>query len=149
MMWDGDLAARFGRDQYLGDISESGCFATDNGNPDLFAPTFNLDTSPRVQKIETRLKETCPDWPWFKNLIVEGSWPCAPKTFRYLERLLWSIGKERPAVSLPSYPLENSDSVPDVLQAADTCTDQKQAAQWWSEFLEALSAWWQGTSGIL
>jgi hypothetical protein len=41
--------------------------------------------------------------------------------------------------------LENSDIVPDFLQAADTCTDGKQAAQWWSEFLEALSAWWQGT----
>ncbi|MCG2660574.1 MAG: hypothetical protein L6437_10060 [Kiritimatiellae bacterium] len=142
-VWEDDLAVRFGRDQYLGDFAESSCFATDNGNPNLRAPAFKLDASQQVQNIEARLKEICPDWPWFRNLIVDGSWPCAPKTFRYLERLLWSIGKERPAVSLPSFPLQNGDVVPDFLQAADTCPAPKQAAQWWQEFLKALSAWWQ------
>jgi hypothetical protein len=89
------------------------------------------------------LGDTCRDWPWFRNLIVEGSWPCAPKTLRYFERLLWSVGKERPAVSLPSYPLADSDVVPDFLQVADTCTNPKLAARWWGEFLGALAAWWQ------
>jgi len=150
-VWDDDFATRFGRDEYIGDYADSGCFATDNGNPNLVAPTFNLDTCPRVQRIEARLKDICSDWPWFRNLIAEGSWPCATKTFRYLERLLWSIGKERPAVSLPSYPLDNAEVVLDFLQAADTCTDLKQAAQWWQDFLDVLSAWWQGqsvTSGV-
>ena len=90
------------------------------------------------------MSEICPDWLWFRNLIVEGSWPCAPKTFRYPERLLWSIGKERLAVSLPSYPMEDGDVVPDFLQAEDTCTNPKQAARWWTEFLDALSAWGRG-----
>ena len=143
-VWDEDSADRFGRDTYLGDYADAGCFATDNGNPDLVAPTFHLHASPRIQEIEQCLEVICPDWAWFRNLIVDGSWPCATKTFRYLERLLWSIGKEKPAVSLPSYPLADADVVPDFLQAADTCTSPKQAARWWREFVEALSAWWQG-----
>jgi hypothetical protein len=142
-VWDDDFATRFGRSEYLGDYADTGCFASDNGNPDLTAPTFRLQAAPRVQKIEKRLESICPDWPWFRGLIIDGSWPCAPKTFRYLERLLWSIGKERPAVSLPSFPLENADAVPDFLLAADTCTDPHQAAHWWQDFLAALSAWWQ------
>ena len=142
-VWANDLATDFGRDQYLGDYTERGCFATDNGNPGLRAPTFKLDASLRVQKIEAKLKGICPDWPWFRNLIIDGSWPCAPKAFRYLERLLWSVGKERPAVSLPSYPMESGDEVPDFLQAEDTCPDREQAAAWWEEFLHALDAWWQ------
>ncbi len=145
-VWDDDAANQFGKDEYLGDYADTGCFATDNGNPRLVAPTFHLHASPRVQRIEKRLEAICPDWAWFRNLIVEGSWPCAPKTFRYLERLLWSIGKERPSVSLPSYPLDDADVVPDFLQAADTCTHPKQAAQWWQHFLDALSAWWHAES---
>ncbi len=148
-VWDDDRAANFGRSQYLGDFTETGCFATDNGNPDLRAPTFRLDASPRVREMEIRLKEICSDWPWFKNLIVEGSWPCAPKSFRYLERLLWSVGKERPSVSLPSYPMDSGDDVPNFLHAEDTCPSSEEAAKWWREFLEALEAWWwnQSTDG--
>lgn len=143
-VWDDDRATMFGRDQYLGDYAETGCFAADNGNPGLRAPIFRIDASRRVQRLDARLKEICPDWPWFRNLIVDGSWPCAPKSFRYLERLLWSIGKERPAVSLPSYPMEAGDDVPDFLHAKDTCPDGEQAAKWWADFLTALDAWWQG-----
>jgi len=143
-VWDDDMATDFGRDQYLGDYAEAGCFATDNGNPELRAPTFKLGSSFRIQELEARLSEACKDWRWFRNLIVDGSWPCAPKAFRYLERLLWSIGKERPAVDLPSYPLEDGDDVPDFLQAADTCPDRDQAIKWWGSFLSALTGWWRG-----
>ena len=115
-----------------------------NGNPRFRKGGFDEAASPRVQRLEARLAKMCPDWNWFRTVIVEFSWPCAPKTFRYLERLLWSIGKERPAVDLPSYPLEDGDEVPDFLQAADTCPDRDQAIIWWGSFLAALTGWWRG-----
>ena len=143
-VWDDDLAADFGRDEYLGDYSETGCYATDNGNPDLRAPTFRQDASPRIQRLEARLAEICADWEWFRRVIVEFSWPCAPKAFRYMEGLLWSIGKEGPAVALPDYPLENAEEVPGFLRCEDTWPDQDKAAQWWRSFLGALRGWWRG-----
>ncbi|UCH34105.1 MAG: hypothetical protein JSV65_16380 [Armatimonadota bacterium] len=142
--WPDDLAAKFGRDQYLGDYSETGCLAAASGNPDLRAPTFAQHASPRVQRMEARLADACPDWRFFRTVIVEFSWPCAPKAFRYLEKLLWCIGKERQAISLPSFPLPNPDEVPGFLCWEDTCPNQDEAAAWWHTFLEALRGWWQG-----
>ncbi len=143
-VWPDDLAADFGRDQYLGDYAEAGCPATENGNPDLRSPTFVQQTSPRVQRMEARLAEICPDWNWFQTVIADSSWPCAPKAFRYLEKLLWCIGRQRPAISLPSFPLENPDEVPGFLQCEDTWPNQDETAAWWQGYLEALRRWWQG-----
>ena len=143
-VWDDDFAADFGRDQYLGDYAEAGCFAADNGNPDIIAPTFRQDLSPRVQRMEARLAEICPDWAsWFRWVIIEASWPCAPKAFRYLEKLLWCIGRERPVISLPSWPLENPEEVPGFLRCEDTWPNQDAAAVWWESFLAALRGWSQ------
>lgn len=141
---DDDWGAPLCQDEYLGNFCESGAYAEKYGNPGLRAPSFDQNASPRVQKLETRLAEICPDWQWFRNLIVDGSWPCAPKAFRFLERLLWSIGKERPAVSLPSFPLEHGDDVPGFLQCEETYPNPEEAGQWWRSFLAALRAWWRG-----
>jgi len=143
-VWDDDLGTVFYRDHYLGDCHEDASLAAANGNPRLRAPGFDQSASPRVQNIEARLAEICPHWKWFRTVIVEFSWPCAPKAFRYMEKLLWSIGKERPAVSLPSFPLDDSDEVPGFLQCQDTWPNQDEAARWWTSFLAALAAWWQG-----
>ncbi|NIQ99358.1 MAG: hypothetical protein GTN78_04045, partial [Gemmatimonadales bacterium] len=91
-----------------------------------------------------RLAEICPDWHWFRTVIAEWSWPCAPKAFRYLEKLLWCVGRERPAISLPSFPLEAPEEVPGFLRCEDTWPDPDFAASWWEAFLCALRAWWQG-----
>jgi hypothetical protein len=140
--WPGD-PAEFGRDQYLGDYAETGWPGAGEGNPELALPTFRQDTSPRVQRVEQRLAEICPDWHWFRD-VIGWSWPCAPKAFRYLEKLLWCIGRERPVISLPSFPLENPEEVPGFLRCEDTWPDPDLASTWWEAFLSALRGWWRG-----
>ena len=142
-VWPGD-SAEFGRDQYLGDYAETGWPGTGEGNPELAASTFQQDMSPRVQRVDSRLAEICPDWHWFRTVIVEWSWPCAPKAFRYLEKLLWCISRGRPVISLPSFPLENPEGVPGFLRCEDTWPDQDLSSAWWESFLCALRAWWLG-----
>ena len=95
------------------------------------------------ERLEARLAEICPDWEWFRTVIVEFSWPCAPKAFRFMEKTLWCIGRERPVISLPSFPLDNPEDVPGFLQCDDTCPDRHAAAKWWQEFTNTLRAWWQ------
>jgi hypothetical protein len=93
--------------------------------------------------MEARLAEICPHWDWFRTVAVEFSWPCAPKAFRYLEKLLWCIGRERPAIDLPSFPLADPEEVPGFLQCEDTYPNHDQAGAWWREFIAALDGWWQ------
>ncbi len=141
--WPGEATAEYGRGQYLGDYEGNGWFGTTEGNPGFAAPGFRKERSPRVQRMEARLAELTPHWHWFRTVIAEFSWPCAPKAFRYLEKLLWCIGRERPVISLPSFPLADPEPVPGFLQVEDTWPDQDAAAAWWEEFLRALRAWWQ------
>ena len=85
-----------------------------------------------MKKIENRLAEICPDWPGLKGWINEW-WLCAPKSFRFLERMLWMIAKGRV--------LEPGEKVPGFLQCEDTFPDQDKTAAWWRSFLPALKAW--------
>lgn len=143
-VWDDDRASKFGRDQYLGDIEVNGGLAMLNGNREFAAPGFDLTSMPRVKAISARLRELECDFQWFENVIGQWSWLCAPKAFRYMENLLWSIGKERPSVSLPSFPMDDPDIVPDFLQIEKTVVDSEAAQIWWADFLSALDSWWQG-----
>jgi hypothetical protein len=58
-----------------------------HGNPDYRDPYFAEMQVPEVEHLEERLSAICPDWPWFRSAIHD-SWLCAPKAFRFLERLL-------------------------------------------------------------
>lgn len=87
-----------------------------------------------IQRLEAHLAEICPDWDRFRAQMMEW-WLCAPKSFRFLERILWAIGQERPP--------QNSDRVPGFLQCEDTYPSQDDAARWWTSFCAALNAWWR------
>ena len=138
-VWDDDLAADFGRDQYLGTLSETG----DTRNPakiycyiDSSAPGFYEKASPRIQRLEARLAEICPEeLPWGEDWYREW-WLCAPKSFRFLERSLWIIGKEGLH--------ELGDEIPGFLQCEDTYPNQDEAAKWYRSFYSALEHWWLG-----
>ncbi len=132
--WHDDLAADFGRDQYLGTLSETGNIATENCYIAGSVPGFRERSSPRVRKLEAKLAAICPDWNWFRYHIRYG-WLCAPKAFRFLERLLWAIGLEKP--------LQKGAEVPPFLQCEDTYPNEDEAAQWYTSFRSALTAWWQ------
>jgi len=125
--WADDNASEFGRDQYLGDfaLSEEGRY-----------PVFSPGRSRQVADLDRRLNEFCPEW-WRVYTEVDYGfwWLCAPKAFRFLERNLWAIGREKP--------LEKGEEVPGFLQCEDTYPNQDEAAEWYRDFCEALDAWWK------
>ena len=133
--WDDDPASEFGRDRYLGTISKVRNPAKENCYVERDVPGFDEGASPRVQRIEARLAELCPDWGKMR-FHIEYGWLCAPRAFRFLERLVCAIGQERPP--------KPDDRVPGFLQIEDTHPSQDEAGAWWKAFVGALDAWWQG-----
>ena len=138
-IWDCDRRNTFGRDQYLGKVACDGGDG-DYGNPGFRDPYFAELEAPEVKRMEDRLARACPDWAWFRNPIRD-SWLCAPKAFRFLERLIWCVGKERRCVRLPSHPLEGGDSVPGFLQCEDTYPETAKAKEWVRAFVRGLRSW--------
>jgi len=133
--WDDDLASEFGRDQFLGPIGKGKNPAKRYSYIERDVPSFDEGASPRVQRLEARLAELCPDWKKMQFHTHYG-WLCAPKAFRFLERLVWAIGQGRPP--------RPEDTVPGFLRIEDTHPNQDEAAAWWKAFRAALDAWWQG-----
>ncbi|HUT36315.1 MAG TPA: hypothetical protein VNE39_22695 [Planctomycetota bacterium] len=133
--WDDDLASEFGRDLFLGPIGKVRNPAKIHCYIEQAVPGFDEGASPRVRRLEARLAELCPDWKQMQFHTHYG-WLCAPKAFRFLERLVWAIGQERPP--------RPEDRVPGFLQIEDTHPNQDEAREWWKAFVAALDAWWQG-----
>lgn len=145
-VWDDDLGSELGRDQYLGDYQEED---TGGSNPArvwscIKTPLsyFDEGASPHIQRIERRLTEIFPEWSdqpgSFKLWMINESWLCAPKELRFMERLIWAIGKERI--------FRKGDKIPGFLQCEDTLPDRQKAARYWRHFLRALDAWWRGNA---
>jgi len=137
LVWDDDARDRYCQDRYLGDVT---CRDVHYGNPRFGDPYFAELEVPRVKRMETRLAEICPDWQWFRS-VIHDSWLCAPKAFRFLERVLWSISRERAAVALPSHPLENGDVVPGFLRCEDTYPVRAGAERWLESFMHGMKNW--------
>ena len=131
--WSGGTKYTYrGVDLLSGTVLPPGC--DEYGNP-FRDPFFVEQQVPRVKKLEARIAELSPDSKWFRDSI-HCTWLCAPKSFRFLERILWAVGKGRKP--------EPDDDIPGFLQAEDTYPDHDAAAEWWKAFLGALDAWWQG-----
>ena len=142
LVWDDDRRDLYGRDQFLGDV---GCEGNSHyGNPDFRDPYFAELRVPEVRMMEERLSATCPDWSPFQGMI-HNSWLCAPKAFRFLERLLWCVGKEEMAVSLPDHPLDRSDKVPAFLQCEDTYGNSTEGKEWVRAFVGGMRSWIAGS----
>jgi len=139
LVWEDDARDVYYQDQYLGDIA---CDGDHYGNPAFRDPYLTELEVPEVKRMESRLAEICPDWEWFRSIIYE-SWLCTPKAFRFLERLIWCIGKEKKSVALPSYPMENPDKVPRFLQCDDTYPYTAEASKWVASFVEGIRSWVQ------
>ena len=138
-VWDDSPSEVFCRDQYLGDLpwieAEQRVDIT-RGAGDPWGAEF---ATPYVMTLEARLAQTCPNWEWFETAIHE-TWLCAPKCFRFLERLLWSIGQGRPTFSLRQHTVANEDDVPRFLQCEDTLPDAEWVGQL-RQFHQALKSW--------
>jgi hypothetical protein len=136
--WDDDPASEFGRDQFLGPMSARENPAKVYCHIEQEVPGYGEGRSPRVQRLEARLAELCPDWDKMRYHINFG-WLCSPRAFRFLERLVWAIGQERAP--------RPDDRVPGFLQIDDTHPNQDQAPAWWQAFCHALDGWWRGKPG--
>ena len=143
LVWDDDARDVYCRDRFLGDVHCTGNGYGHYGNPDYRDPYFAELHVPQVENMENRLSETCPDWPWFRSFIHD-SWLCAPKAFRFLERLLWCIGKQERCVSLPSHPLADGDTVPPFLECQDTYPNPAEARRWVGSFVAGMRSWLSG-----
>lgn len=128
--WDDEHGTDFGRDEYVGRFREDGGF-----DETWTMPRFDQWATPRLKRIADRLSELWPEWRSVPKGDYKSWWLCAPKAFRFLERDLWAIGKERP--------LEPSEPVPGFLQCGDTYPDQDEVAAWYWDFCAALEAWWK------
>jgi hypothetical protein len=139
-VWDDDLASEFGRDQYLGNYRSQHNPAQEYCCIRMALHSFDQKASPRVQKNERRLAEIFPEWndqhDSFKIWMISETWLCAPKEFRFMERMIWAIGKERN--------FRKGDRIPGFLQCADILPDRQKAATYWRAFLRALDSWWRG-----
>jgi hypothetical protein len=128
--WDDEQSTDFGRDEYLGQYREDGGF-----DETWTTPRFDQWATPRLKRTADRLSELWPEWRSVPKGDYGSWWLCAPKAFRFLERDLWAIGKERP--------LEPSEPVPGFLQCEDTYPDHENVASWYADFCAALEAWWK------
>jgi hypothetical protein len=144
--WDVPDSQRYCQDSHTGHLADHADAAAHYNYIEAATYTYDESSNPRIRHIEGRLGELCPDWEWFRYTIHFG-WLCAPKAFRFLERLIWAIGKERRVVHTHDNPLRDGDEVPSFLRCEDLLPDQAAAEAWWDEFRAALSAWWRGGAG--
>ena len=72
---------------------------------------------------------------------IESTWLCAPKVFRYLEKLILEIG----SIGLENIP--NSDV--SILQCEDTYPDIASYKRLYSLFMSSLTAWLEGNREAL
>ena len=114
-IWHDDLASEFGRDLYLGPIKLDKKAPNNPGREwsyvKAFAPGFDEKSSPRVKKLEAQIYKKTKDAEWFLYTIAYG-WLCSPKAFRFLERLIWAIGKGKQSIYTGDHRIKKGDKVP-------------------------------------
>jgi hypothetical protein len=78
---------------------------------------------PDWQELAERIRETVPDAErWLDQ--IESTWPCAPKVFRYIERLILAIGALAGGASGTVRELCGADNDRPVLEWEGTCLDE-------------------------
>jgi len=134
--WDNDGRTQFGLDQYLGDPRGDGDWG-DFGDPELRDPYFVELGEPDIVTMEERIRIEVTDG---EALLVrvQSTWLCAPKAFRYIERILTEIG----CIGTTDTPDFNQR----LLDCDDTYPDFEQAREWETTLLNRLASWLVGDS---
>jgi hypothetical protein len=135
-----DKRDRFLLDVYSGDIrgDEQGWGAY--GNPPYGDPYFIELGLPHVKAMEERIRADVPDGEKLLDRI-HSTWLCAPKMFRYLEKLIAQIG----AIGSAALP----DEAPSILQCEDTYPDFDANREHFEGLVERLRSWLDGQEGPL
>ena len=138
LIWDGDSRHRFQLDVYAGDVrgdeSKWGAY----GNSPYGDPYFAELRVPRVLDVTQQIIETAPEGTRLLELI-ESTWLCAPKAFRYVEKIILYIG----AIDRP----HGSASGVSVLQCEDTYPELRSCRRWFQAFIRSISEYLAGEPG--
>ena len=137
LIWSDDRRDRFMLDVYSGDISGDEEHWGAYGNSPYGDPYFAEFALPHVKEMEQRICEQAPDG---KGLLerIHSTWLCAPKAFRYLEKLIPEIG----AIGSGTVP-NNTDSI---LNCRDTYPDFDANREHFRDLLERLRSWLDGNN---
>ena len=135
LIWFDDKRDRFMLDTFSGDIRGDEEKWGAYGNSPYGDPYFTELQLPYVKVMETKLREQLPDG---DNLItrIHSTWLCAPKVFRYLERLIIEIGNINSQTS--------HHSAASFLQCENTYPDYKANRNHFQYLTGALRAWLKG-----
>jgi len=136
LIWADDRRGKFGLDVYLGDPRGDANWGA-YGNPPFDDPYFAELRVPQVEALEARIRQLLPD----SDKTIErirSTWLCAPKVFRYLEKLVHEIG----AIDRPD---DSPDDSP-VLQCEDTYPDFQSCSAWFDDFIFRVEAWLAGSA---
>ena len=135
-----DKRDRFLLDVYSGDVRGDEAKWGSYGNSPYGDPYFAELCLPHVKQMEERIRVDVPDG---KRLLdcIQSTWLCAPKAFRYVEKLLVAIG----AIGSDTPPDEASG----ILQCEDTYPDFRANGNHFTSLLETLQLWRDGDDTAL
>ncbi len=135
LIWTDDRRERFMLDVYAGDVggdaARFGCY----GNPPYGDPYFVEKALPEMQELDAWIRQHVPGGEKLLELI-ESTWLCAPKAFRYVERIIQAIG------DLGSMQATGGDA--SILQCEDTYPDFASCQRWYASFKAGLTGWLEG-----
>lgn len=132
MSWLDDKRNRFQLDVYSGDVRGNEKDWGDWGNFPFGSPFYIEAELPRLVQLNNEIRETVPEGDKYLNMI-ENSWLCAPKAFRYLEKLIIEIGRiDSDAPSLKDRP---------ILRCEENYPNIQSQHDWYTHFMITLQNW--------
>ena len=139
LIWSDDKRDRFMLDVYSGDIRGDEEHWGAYGNSPYGDPYFAELSLPHVKEMEDRIRADVPNG---KELLdrIQSTWLCAPKVFRYLEKLIVEIG----SIDTGAPP----DETPAILECEDTYPDFDANRKHFSDLLERLRLWQDGNEEV-
>ena len=140
LIWLDDERDRFLLDVYSGDIRGDEENWGAYGNSPYGDPYFTELALPHVKAMEERILADVPDG---KTLLdrIHSTWLCAPKVFRYLEKLIVEIG----AIGSDASPGDISP----FLQCEDTYPDFDANHEHFTDLVKRLRLWLDGHEEVL
>jgi len=140
LIWSDDKRDRFLLDVYSGDIRGDDENWGSYGNSPYGDPYFAELELAHVKAMEQRIVADVPDG---KELLdcIHSTWLCAPKVFRYLEKLIVAIG----AIGSGAPPEGDHP----ILQCEDTYPDFDANREHFTDLLERLGLWLDGHEDAL
>lgn len=139
LVWTDDKRDRYMLDFYSGDIRGDAANWGTYGNPPFGDPYFAELELPGIKKLRAEICKKIPDG---KILLdnTEQIWLCAPKVFRYLEKVIIKIG------NIDSKKISSNKHI---LQCEDTYPDINSCNKWYFSFTSSLSSWLEGDCNSL